>query len=259
MAKVQSELRTIKYYFKDIATKDNEKLVIEPSKSISKPRIRIVNAGCFEVADSLVSNDVVLHNFANNKCQGGPCSKFTEDGRFISSQEWSNTQEDQLVRRYRANILLPRALYPICVDNTPDSEALLYSQCGGIICDVITIPALQDPNYMKSSQRQGASLDAPISRVAKGNPCQTMINRIKLILAVCAMHNKILITGLWGCGAFGGKPKDLVELWEEALSDSKISKPSEIIFAIKIDRASSKWGTFDDMEKLFANLVLQKF
>jgi len=236
MAKAQSEIKTVKYYFKDIGKFD-----IEPSKSISKPRIRIVNAGCFEVADSLVSNDVVLHNFANNKFQGGPCSKFTEDGIFISSQEWSNTQEDQLIRRYRANILLPRAVYPICVDNTPGNEALLYSQCGGILCDVITIPALQDPNYIKTSQ------------------LQTMINRIKLILAVCAMHNKILITGLWGCGAFGGKPKDLIDLWEEALADSKIPKPSEIIFAIKIDRASSKWGSFEAIEKLFSKLAQQKF
>ena len=78
-----------------------------------------------------------------------------------------------------------------------------------------------------------------------------MVNRIKLILAVCAKYDKILITGLWGCGAFGGKPKDLADLWQEALSDSRIPKPSQIIFAIKIDDASSKWGSFEDIEKLF--------
>ncbi len=233
MARIESEIKTVKYYFNDI-----EKLVLESSAAISnKPKIRIVNAGCFEVADSFASNEVVLHNFANNKYQGGPCSKFTEEGIFISSNEWANTQEDQIIKRYRNNISLPSAFYPICEDNTPGNEALLYSQCGNSLCDVITIAAIQDPNYMKSSQRQ------------------TMINRIKLIIAASAIHNKILITGLWGCGAFGGKPNDLVDLWEDALSDSKIPKPSEIIFAIKIDRASSKWGTFENMEKLFSNLI----
>lgn len=231
-----SNIGTYKYYFRDI--NDIKELIQDAHQSISKPKIRIVNAGCFEVADSFKSSKIVMHNFANNKYQGGPCSKFTEDGLFISSQEWSNTQEDQLVRRYRENIILPRALYPICKDNAPDNAALLYSQCGGVLCDVITIAALQDPNYMKLSQRQ------------------TMINRIKLILAVCAKYNKILITGLWGCGAFGGKPIDLADLWYEALCDSAIPKPSEIIFAIKIDRSSSKWGSFEDMEKLFSKLVL---
>ena len=239
-----TNIQTYKYYFKNI--KD---IIQDTHQPISKPKIRIVNAGCFEVADSLESSRIVIHNFANNKFQGGPCSKFTEDGLFISSKLWSNTlltntsvlgntQEDQLIKRYRENILLPLALYPICKDNAPENTALLYSQCGGVLCDVITIAALQDPNYMKSSQRT------------------TMINRIKLILAVCAKYNKILITGLWGCGAFGGKPEDLAELWQEALCDSTIPKPPEIIFAIKIDRASSKWGSFENMEKLLSKIVL---
>lgn len=223
-----STIKTVKYYFSDI-----DRLIQEVPMRCSKPNIQFINAGCFEVADSLESKNVVIHNFANNKFPGGPCSKFTSDGKFISNQEWSNTQEDQIIKRYRENILLPEDLYPICKDNTPGNEALLYSQCGGGLCDVITIAALQDPNYLKLYQRS------------------TMINRIKLILAVCAKYNKILITGLWGCGAFGGKPEDLANLWQEALCDSKIPKPSAIIFAIKIDSATSKWGSFEDIEKLF--------
>lgn len=225
-----SNIKTHKYYFSDI-----NKIILDATQSntTNKPQIRIINAGCFEIAEQFNSKEVVIHNFANNKLPGGPCSKFTNEGIFISNQQWANTQEDQLVKRYRENILLPHAFYPICKDNNPGNEALLYSQCGSTLCDVITIAALQDPNYMKSSQYQ------------------TMVNRIKLILAVCAKYDKILITGLWGCGAFGGKPKDLADLWQEALSDSRIPKPSQIIFAIKIDDASSKWGSFEDIEKLF--------
>lgn len=228
----ESNIKTHKYYFSDI-----NKIILDTTQSntTNKPQIRIINAGCFEVAEKFNYKEVVVHNFANNNHPGGPCSKFTKEGIFISNQQWANTQEDQLVKRYRENILLPHAFYPICEDNNPGNEALLYSECSSnsVLCDVITIPALQDPNYMKSSQYQ------------------TMVNRIKLILAICAKYNKILITGLWGCGAFGGNPKDLADLWQEALSDSRVPKPLLIIFAIKIDGASSKWGSFEDMEKLF--------
>lgn len=202
MAKEQ--VKTSKYYFSDIDKMILDNIILDNPNINTKPQIRIINAGCFEVANTFKSTDVVIHNFANNKHPGGPCSKFTDEGLFISNQQWANTQEDQLMKRYRENILLPINFYPICKDNTYGNEALLYSQCGDILCDVITIPALQDPNYIKHNQRQ------------------TMINRIKLILAVCAKYNKILITGLWGCGAFGGKSNDLANLWHDALSDSTI-------------------------------------
>jgi uncharacterized protein (TIGR02452 family) len=236
-------ISTVKYYFSDI-----DKLILElhtrntgnTRNTRNNTKISIINAGCFDISDAYKPEEVIIHNFANNKSPGGPCSRFSFEGQFISNESWSNTQEDQIIRLYKNNILLPHSLYPICKDNMPGSEALLYSKCGSMLCDVITIAALQDPNYLKISNRY------------------TMINRIKLILAVCAKYNKILITGLWGCGAFGGKPENLSQLWKEALSDNLIPKPSEIIFAIKIDGASSKWGTFDDVKKLFTNLTDQQ-
>lgn len=228
---------TVKYYFRNIHTISP---AIEPAIGSSmdkmKIQIRVVNGDCFQVAALYKPNDVVIHNFANNTRQGGPCSKYTEDGQFISNQEWARTQEDQLVKFYQHNLILPKAMYPICQDNKPNNEALLYSQCGALP-SVITIAALQDPNYTKTQQ------------------WTTMVNRIKLMLAVCAKYNKRLITGLWGCGAFGGKPCDLMELWQEALADKKIAKPKEIIFAIKIDEYSTKWGSFEEMNKLFSQLA----
>ena len=213
----------------------NSNGVPEPPVNFPLPVIKIINANCFEVANQYTSNDIVIHNFANNKYQGGPCSKFTEEGTYISNEFWSNTHEDQIIKKYQNKIVLPKLMYPICNNYILNGEGLLYSVCDDLP-SVITIAALQDPNYMKKQQRQ------------------TMINRIKLILVVCAKYNKNLITGLWGCGMFGGKPIDLAEFWNEALADKTIPKPKEIIFAIRIDIASSKWGSFEDMEKLFRKL-----
>ena len=51
-------------------------------------------------------------------------------------------------------------------------------------------------------------------------------------------------------GAFGANPKDLVNLWQIAINTSQFH-PNKIIFAIKIDTYSNKWGTCDDIFKLF--------
>jgi hypothetical protein len=236
---MEKPVRTIKYFFSEID------LIIDQinygnsnnSGMGRMPKITVINNGCFEVAESHNPNDVVIHNFANNKIPGGPCSLFTPDGIFISNQQWANTQEDQLVKLYKKVLVLPLDMYPICKDNKPGNEGLLYSTCGNKLCDVITIPALQDPNYIKLSDRQ------------------TMINRIKFIITICAKYKKKLITGLWGCGVFGGNPSDLAQLWRTALSDVTIPRPDEIIFAIRIDGASSRWGTFSDNEKLFKSII----
>lgn len=233
-SRMSTKSYTIKYLFKDI---DSIIPTTTNNNPLLKPKIEIINGDCFQVAKLYNPNNVIIHNFANNKFQGGPCSKFTEDGKYISSEFWSNTQEDQIIRLYKDKIILPLSIYPIC-DNSllPGGEGLLYSVCDNLP-DVITIAALQDPNYIKKQQRQ------------------TMINRIKLILAVCAKYNKVLITGLWGCGAFGGKPVELVDLWYDALADKNIPKPQNIIFAIKIDNFSHKWGSFEDMEKIFKKIM----
>lgn len=230
--KMTKPIRTVKYFFSDIDS------IIASNIKTNAPIVTVINNGCFEVAAMYDPDHVVIHNFANNIHQGGPCSQFTPDGMFIGNLNWAHTQEDQIVKRYRTNLVLPLEYYPICKNNQLGNEALLYSTCGDGFEDVITIPALQDPDYTKTSHRQ------------------TMINRIKLILAVCAKYKKKLITGLWGCGAFGGNPKDLAQLWRIALSDTSIPKPEEIIFAIKIDIASSRWGSFSDNEKLFKSITV---
>ena len=137
---------TIKYLFKDIDSIVSTTINNNP---LLKSKIEIINGDCFQVAKLYNPNNVIIHNFANNKYQGGPCSKFTEDGKYITSEFWSNTQEDQIIRLYKDKIILPKSMYPICDTSLiPGSEGLLYSVCDDLP-DVITIAALQDPNYIK--------------------------------------------------------------------------------------------------------------
>ena len=225
----QTTHQTTKYYYSDldIIPKQN-------NQNPQKPIIKVFNGGCFDVLDEYNSDNVVIHNFANNFIQGGPGSKFTPEGQFINCE--SGSQEGQIISTYQDNIILPRKMYPICKTNNPGDEALLYSICGDTLPHVITIASLVNFNIDEPSERQ------------------TMLNRIKLMLVIAAKYNKHLVTGLWGCGIFGCNPSDIATLWTEAVQDANIPKPPGIIFAIKIDRCSAKWGNFQKLEKLFTDI-----
>ena len=136
--------------------------------------------------------------------------------------------------RYRKNILLYPKFYPICDDSRVGGEALLYSECNELH-PIITIAAPINPNFQNR------------------NTIQTILNRIKLMLYVSWKYKKILITGLWGCGAFGANPQLMVKLWQQAISKSKYL-PEKIVFAIIIDWMSEKWGDSQSIIKEFSNL-----
>ena len=100
---------------------------------------------------------------------------------------------------------------------------------------IITIAAPPNPNFQNR------------------NTIQTILNRIKLMLYVSWKYKKILITGLWGCGAFGANPKLMVKLWQQAISESNFL-PEKIVFAIMIDSMSEKWGDSQSIIKEFVSL-----
>ena len=62
-----------------------------------------------------------------------------------------------------------------------------------------------------------------------------------LILYVSWKYNHTLISGLWGCGAFGANPQKMAELWQTAIDSAKFV-PKRIVFAIILDKYSNKWG-----------------
>ena len=81
----------------------------------------------------------------------------------------------------------------------------------------------------------------------------TLINRIHLMLYVCWKYNHTLITGLWGCGAFGANPHDMAQIWQDAINTSHFL-PERIVFAIIIDNYSNKWGSAQLVSKLFEKI-----
>jgi Poly (ADP-ribose) glycohydrolase (PARG) len=201
---------------------DKQKLSATPDVC----EIFVTTDDMFELAQR--TENSVIHNFANNFHQGGPSSKFAEDGVYISHNDRSKTQEDQLVMLYRNNITFPKAMYPICREG---EICLLYHECTGGLPPVITIPAPVDP---RESDRDD------------------ILHRIMLILRVASREKKSLVTGLWGCGVFGADPEFMADIWYEAISKSR-ERPSKIYFCIFIDRASQKWKdplrTFEKMKR----------
>jgi hypothetical protein len=216
-------LSTIKISYTDIPKSDI---------AYKNCKIEIFDGNCFDASNKYTNS--VIHNFANNTRPGGPSSLFGEDGKLQWNSKSSNTQEDQIIRIYKNNILLYPQFYPICDDSKINGEALLYSECNELY-PIITIAAPINPNFQNK------------------RTINTIINRIELMLYVSWKYKKILITGLWGCGAFGAQPQKMIDLWQEAISKSKYL-PEKIVFAIMIDDLSKKWGDTRSIIKQFLSL-----
>ena len=211
---------TIKYFFKDIP----EKLEKDP-----KPIISVEFESCLNLEKKYPNS--VIHNFANNERPGGPTSTFSQEGILLQQKLGSNTQEDVIIRKYGQKLVLPKYYYPIIDNSVVGSEALLYSTCEKLQ-PVITLPAINCPNFKNKKTRQ------------------SLINRLLLLLWVCSLKEKTLITGLWGCGAFGMSPEDLVDCWKEALKLSKY-QPKQIVFTILLDNYTKHYKK-DTLVTLFS-------
>lgn len=159
----------------------------------------------------------LFHNFANNTHPGGPCSEFSPDGKFLWHDDRSKTQEDQVVVRFKEWIRFPHDMYPIC---TRKRIACLIHHGEP---PILTLPAPYRPDLEKPAVRQD------------------VVRRMHLALAVASKLEKNLVTGLWGCGAFGANPITMAELWREALATAP-ALPRHVYFCIRIDRFSEKWG-----------------
>lgn len=210
--------------------------LIKPEDQIDQfitTKITVVTGNMLEIASQY--DKPLIHNFANNHCQGGPSSKFTVDGEWISTSEYARTQEDQIIRNYQNKISLPKMFYPICQDDEINGEAILYSRCLDLPA-VATIPSLIQPNLEDEQEYD------------------SMIHRILLLLYTAKFSEHTLITGLWGCGVFGMKPDELVELWKDALKMSKY-QPKDIVFCIYLDRYTEKYGDLEYFQELFIQIT----
>lgn len=207
-------METNKYFYNDIP---KLKSII---KEKIKPNIILEFESCLLLEKKY--KNTVIHNFANNERPGGPTSSFTDDGLLIHQKVNSSTQEDIIIRHYQKNLLLPKKYYPIIDNSKLGSEALLYSKCNDLP-SIITLPAINTPNFKNKKTKQ------------------SLINRILLMLYVSSLYSDTLITGLWGCGAFGMQIEDLVDCWHDALNESKFY-PKNIIFAILLDGYTKQYN-----------------
>jgi hypothetical protein len=205
---------TTKYYYNDI------QLNLTIKKNNPKFIIRV--GDMFEIAKEF--KKPVIHNFANNEYQGGPLASFTPDGNFISISDNGTTQEDQLIKRYRDKIILPKKYYSIIAN---DNIALLYSYCQELP-PIITLPSIIKPNFKKKKI------------------IDSMLKRLELLMYICCQNDNTLITGLWGCGAFGMEPQELANLWKHAFINFN-NKPVDIVFVIYQDEYTKKYDNITDL------------
>jgi len=241
------EPNTIKISIRDIPSPSSiEQKKDQVERQISE--IKVFLGNCFQAAEILEREQEgeklknrqrpVIHNFANNTRPGGPTNTFDKNGILLQQHKGADTQEDQIIRRYGKDLLLIPSLYPIIDEQTgvQNTEALLYSTCGSKP-PIITMPAPIAPRSGNKKVMEKFQ--------------QTIIDRIKLMLYVAHKYNNILITGLWGCGAFGLDPRELAKLWEQAINES-YHVPKNIVFAIILDDYSKKWGTEEDLVNMFS-------
>ena len=195
-------------------------------ESHNKPRIILRTGDMFEIAKDY--HNPVIHNFANNEKPGGPLAVFTEEGKFVSIKEINNSQEEQIIKRYRNKISLPRSFYPII---TKDNVSLLYSTCQDMV------PVISLPFIVKRSLKKHQVVDS-------------MLKRIELLMYNCCLNNHTLITGFWEFSSTGIKPEELYELWSIALSENYY-KPIDIVFVINQDTYTNK---HTDLFEMFSKL-----
>lgn len=183
--------------------------------SSSPPLVKVITDA--DMFDAGVVERPLIHNFANNTHPGGPCSEFSPEGAFLWHDDRCKTQEDQVVVRFKDSIRFPHSLYPIC------TRAKVACLVHGTTPPVLTLPAPYRPDLSKREVRQD------------------VVRRMHLALYVAHKMERNLLTGLWGCGAFGANPAEMAELWREALATAPAA-PRMVCFCLRMDRFSKKWG-----------------
>lgn len=201
------------------------KVYYEPSMR-SEPTTKnvvVMSGNMFELAFCLSQEgkSISLHNFANNIRPG--LFRTDRDGNHY----WLyNTQEEQLLRATTINgkTFLPLDLYPIR-ETVP---ATLFTKNVNVDIlgykynvNIITCPAIMDPlltpdnNYLPNVE-------------------EDVIQSMILVLSVAGQNSDVLVTGLWGCGAFNHPITASLKAWKKAIEQVK-TPPKEIYFCYMKD------------------------
>ncbi len=232
---------TILYKPHDFLKIDNAYNKIRSEREAKKPTIEITDETTISAARRLIIdegiNETVCLNFASAKHPGGG---------FLSG---SQAQEESLARSsalypcisqmkemYDYNHKIKTCLYSDYMIYSPivpffrndDNKLLDHAFC----ISVITAPAV---NAGIVREREKENIE---------NIHSVMINRIKRILLIAALHNNsALILGAYGCGVFKNKTEDVAQYFKKVLyEDDYKSLFDKIVFAI--------YDTSKDKEKV---------
>jgi len=213
-----------------------------------------------------IGRSVTIHNFANND-QPGLYKKNRHGDHYFMT----NTQEEQLlrssfvIRKNKLRVWLHQDLYPICKDD--DSHSCLYSknilfyaermkswtnyserpvvlpETDWYHADVVTAPALFRPRVKDN-------------KYVDVNDRDRMLKRMILVINACK-DSDVLVTGLWGCGAFSHPVREIMLMWKEAVQSSS-QKPKEIVFCYYLDMFTNSDDQTVSKQTMFDILLFQQ-
>lgn len=205
-----------------------------PDVTISAPKpgfpqtdIQVRNETTLQAAERLVSMglSIVALNFASATNPGGGFlggARAQEESLARSSGLYPCIANNPMYDFHRARHDPMYTHYVIYSPNVPiirrDSGALLDHP---YLCSILTSPAVNAKVVLERDPSRRSEIR------------QVMKNRIDKVLAVAALHkNSILILGAWGCGAFGNDPREIADLFHDALTKRYRGQFAQIVFAI---------------------------
>lgn len=236
-------MATTKINYSDDMTVDASN--VASSQHRQPVKITVFEGDMFDYAATAYreGRSVVLHNFANNE-QAGLHRKNRDGDHYFMT----NTQEEQLlrsslvVRKGNLRVWLPQELYPICSND--DCHACLFTKNVCFYAEPLKswtnyterAVILPDSQWYYADIVTAAALFRPRVRDNKYvniSDRQRMLKRMILVINACK-DNDVLVTGLWGCGAFSHPIKEVLSLWKTAIQSSS-QAPKEIVFCYYLD------------------------
>jgi len=178
--------------------------------------VRVYEATSLEAAGQLASQyqRVGVLNFASARNPGGG---------FLGG---SQAQEESLARSSGLYPCLTQFQEMYAYNARPDSTALYSDHL--IYSPAVPVLRADDGQWLPQPQLLDI-ITAPAvnaGALARNSPgllpqlVPTMRQRLRLVLAVAARHGvEALVLGAWGCGVFGNEPRQVAQLFTEAMAE----------------------------------------
>jgi uncharacterized protein (TIGR02452 family) len=211
--------------------------------SLDRPtRIGVENASTLEVAGSLAEagHRVAALNFASAKNPGGGFlsgSEAQEESLARASGLYAMLLGDRMYDHHRSGC---DPMYTTWVIYSPDvpvfrlDDGTLLDEpylCSFLTSPAVNVGALRDRDYRGNEIRR------------------VMQSRIERVLEVAAVYgHETLVLGAWGCGVFRNDPRQIAELFRDALAGRFRGAFRHVLFAV-LDSSGNRQslGPFEEV------------